>query len=200
MSVAESVASSSVFERQRIEALLARVMPVAKGAEGIACAIVNKVRNVALLGSASALWLTLASALSFNWGLTAAVSMLVPMLVPSLILWKIHGTLRGVVGLPERLVATSDRMFGKYAEYRELHLERQLVSEKKKTKFRELWRTARSMLELKSLGDQGREVWGTMAGAIVMASPVFAIVLAVCVALCLVMVGVAAIVGLVFVL
>lgn len=53
---------------------------------------------------------------------------------------------------------------------------------------------------MKSFGDEGRELWGTLAEAAIMANPVFAIVLFIAMAICLLMVGIAAFFGLAFLL
>jgi hypothetical protein len=185
-------------ERTRLEELVGRAMPIARVADAIASRTVNKVKGVALLGSLAALWLTYVCATTFEVSLTAALALLVPLLIPSLVLWKIYGTLRDVVGLPERLIATTDRLFGKFSEYRRAYAERNTTSAvKTKPKFKDLWRTAATVLELRSLGNEGRELWQTMSGAIVMGTPLFAIVLFATMIICLLLTLIAAIVGLV---
>jgi hypothetical protein len=199
---AAAVVGEAVSERKRFEALIEKVVPVAQAADAIACRIVGKVRTVALVGSLAACWLAYACVSTFELGLAAAVTLLVTLLIPSLILWKIHGTLRGAVGLPQRVTATSEQLFGKFAEYRQLYVERQSATTASKTKprFKQLWGTARELYELKSLGNEGRELWGALAGALVMANPLFAIVLFVAMTICLLMAGIAAFVGLAFLL
>jgi hypothetical protein len=102
--------------------------------------------------------------------------------------------------LPARVIDTFDRLFGKFAEYRHLYAERAAAPARtEKPRFRELWRTARSLFELKALGDEGRDLLLTLGGAIAMTNPLFAAVLFVSMAIAVMITFAAAIVGLAFV-
>lgn len=197
---AEIAADTSTAERQRLKGLIEKVLPVARVADGIARRSVGKVGKVALLGTLAAAWLSCACVMTFAWGLASALTLLIVLMVPSLVLWKIHATLKTVVGLPARMVDTCDRLFGKFTEYRQLYAERGSVPvQSQKPRFKEIWKSTRSLLELKALNDEGREIFTTLGGAVVMTNPLFAIVLFAATTVAMLVIGIAIIVGLAFI-
>ena len=199
MAVDVTAVKSEVAERERFEVLLGKILPVAKVADAIARRSVGKVGAIAWMGMLAAAWLSWACAQTFEWGLAPTLTMLVTLALPSLLLWKIHSMLKSAVGLPARVSDTFDRLFGKFAEYRQLYAERAAApAGAGKPRFRELWRTARSLYELKTLGDEGQELLVTLGGAMAMTNPLFAVVLFVSMIIAMLIVFAAAIVGLAF--
>lgn len=170
-------------------------MPFAKVADALARRTVGKVRTLSLLGLLAAIWLAYACAGAFEWSLGGVLALLLPLVIPAAVLWKIHGMLRSVIGVPQRIANAAARACGKAVEYRELYERREQRGAGAKVGFRELWRTAKSVLELKALADEGQDLVAAIGGALVLANPLFGIVLAVGSVLTLLLVLVAALVG-----
>ena len=179
----------------RLDALLDKVMPFANVADALARRTVGRVRTLALLGLFAAIWLAYACGGAFDWGLGGTLTLFLPLVIPAAVLWRIHGMLRSVIGAPQRIASAAARAYGKAVEYRELYERREQRDVGAKVGFRELWRTATSVLEVKTLTDEGQELVALIGGALVLANPLFGIVLAAGSILTLLLVLVAALVG-----
>ena len=105
------------------------------------------------------------------------------------------------IGLPQRVIDCATALAGKAVEYRQLYDSRgEASAAPPRPKFRELWRTGKSLLEIKALGGEGKQIVSLVAGTLVFANPAFAIVLAGAAGTTVGLVGIAAIIGLAFVL
>jgi hypothetical protein len=184
------------------EAILSKVLPFASAADALARRIVGKVRALALLGFMAALWITIACTDTFKWDLGAALITFLLIALPAAILWKLHGMLRKAIGLPQRLTDRARQLSGKVIELKQAHGSRSRVAsvDAPASGFRQIWRTSRSVLEVKSLGDEAQVVVSDVAGSVVLANPIFAIVLAGTAGITLVLVGVAGVIGLAYLL
>lgn len=201
---ADSSANDSRTKRldtERLDALLQKILPFARAAEAFARRSIGKVRTLAILGVLAALWIAYASAVTFEWELSTLLIVFALSAIPAALLAKIHGMLRAAIGLPQRVVDCANGLAGKAVEYRRLYDSRGTASPvATRPKFRELWRTGKSLVEIKALGDEAREIVSLAGGALVLANPAFAIVLACATGLTVVLVGIAAIVAVAFVL
>jgi hypothetical protein len=184
-----------------VEAALQKVLPFAAAADALARRMVGKVLALAVLGLIASLGITLACVDAFGWGLKAALMIFVVLVVPAAVLWKMHGTLRGVIGLPQRLVDTAGRLVGRAAELKQLYDSRPDVRDIARAApgFRSIWQAGRNLLDAKSLGDEAQAITSEVAGAAVVANPVFAIVLAGASLLAIAQAVVACVVGLVYI-
>jgi len=105
-----------------------------------------------------------------------------------------------VIGVPQRIANTAARAYGKAVEYRELYERRGQRDTVRKVGFRELWQTATSVLEVKALADEGQDLVALVGGALVLANPLFGIVLAAASVSTLLLVLVAALAGVAYVI
>jgi len=194
-----TAAEAATPDRAQLDGLLGKVIPFAKAADALACRTVGKVRTLALLGMVSSLWIAYACTSTFDWRLATTLIVFVPLTIPSAILWKIHGMLSSVVGLPQRIADTAYRLHGKAIEYRELYESRSHPNPiDTKPKFRQLCQTGRSFLEARALTGEAQEIVTLAGGAVALANPVFAIVLACTSAVTLLLISMAAAIGLAY--
>jgi hypothetical protein len=194
----DSPSSTPSADRQQLIALLEKVLPFARTADALARRIVGKVRTLALLGALAALWIVYACVRSFDWSLATALAVFVPVALPAVALWKMHGVLRSTVGLPERIVDTATRMQSKFAEYRQWNESRQASAAEVKPKFRQLWDASKQLLQLKALGDDAQKIASVAGGALVLANPMFAVLLGIAAASTVVVVLIAAVTAFVY--
>lgn len=200
MTASTSTIETAVAERSQIEGLLSRVIPLATTADALARRTVGRIRTVALLGLLSAAWLTYACATRFDWGLASAFVMFTLLAIPTAVLWKMYGMLNAVVGLPQRITDTTTRLYGKTIEYRELYESRgRPGATEGKPKFKQLWQTAKSFLEARALTNEAQEIVTLAGGALVLANPLFGIVLGCTTAVTLLLSAIAGLVGLAYV-
>jgi hypothetical protein len=198
---ATATAETTSSDPTQLESLLGKVIPFARTAEGLARRCVGKVRTLAIFGVLSAVWITYVCAATFDWTLATALAVFVPLIIPSAVLWKLYGMLSSVIGLPQRITDTAGRLYDKAAEHRSMYESRGRVDHNEpKPKFRQLWQTSMSLLEVKALTDETREVVSLAGGALVLANPVFAIVLASVSVITLLLAVIAAVVGLIYLL
>jgi hypothetical protein len=160
---------------------------------------VGKVRTLALLGALAALWIVYACVRTFDWSLVTALAVFVPIVLPAAVLWKMYGVLSSTVGLPERIVSTATRMQGKFVEYRQWYETRLASAGEVKPKFRQLWNASKSLLQLRALGDEAQQIASLAGGALVLANPLFAILLGIAAAVTVIIVLVAAATALIYV-
>jgi hypothetical protein len=193
--VSESSAPSATFDSQRLNALLEKVLPFARAADAVAQRLVGKVRTLAMAGIAAAAWLIYACYTSLGWSWAALLPIVVVLLIAPLMLWRVVLMLHSTIGLPQRITDTANRLLGKANDYRELYNNRAQVVGNAKPTLRQLWSTGKSLLDVKGLSDEAREVVSLAGGALVIANPVFAIVLTIAAAVTALIVLIAVVVG-----
>lgn len=204
MAVEES-AVESVQTKGRIQAALEAVLPYARIADGLARRMVGKVGTIAMLGFVAAGWLATACAMTFDWGLVTALILFFFLVAPAAVLWKIHSVLRSTVGLPQRVVDTANRAYEKSNELRQAHVARASLatadaSSGSRSRFKDLWKAARSVLEIKSLSDEARELVAALGSSIAIANPAFAFALFIAMGISLLLTLIASLVALAFIL
>ena len=196
---ADTHAKGERFDPQRLRAILDKILPAARAVDAMAQRLVGKVRTLALLGLLAAIWLTFACVDTFELGMVSALTIVTLLSIAPAVLWKIYGALRDVVGLPTRMLDTAGRIAGKTTEYRAyLQDATQLPDSPQKPTLRRLWRTGRSILEVKSLGDEAKVLVSQAGGAIVLTNPIFGFVLALASSLALLLALIAGVVALAY--
>jgi hypothetical protein len=189
-----------LVDTERLDAVLQQILPFAETADALARRTLGKVRTLALLGALAALWIAYTSTVTFEWRLPTLLFAFVITAIPAALLTKIHGMLRATIGLPHRIIECATGLAGKAVEHRQVFENRSKTGGAvERPKFRQLWHTGKSLLDLKMLGDEAKEVAALTGGALVLANPIFAIVLACATAATLVLVAIAAIIGLAYV-
>jgi hypothetical protein len=202
MSTESSTTGSPLeLDPQRLDSVIQKVLPFAGVADAFARRSVGKVSTLAMLGLGAAGWLCFACADTFDWSLTTVLIVFPLLAIPGALLWKMQRTLQATIGLPQRIRDTALGMAGKTAEYRDRFARRHpLDPTAQRPGLLQLWRTGKAVLEVKALGDKAQEIVSASAGAMVMANPLFLIVLAGALAAVFVLIGAAGIVGLAYVL
>lgn len=183
-----------------VNAALQKALPFATAADALARRIVGKVRALALIGSLAALGVTFACADTFDWKLPAALVTFALLIVPAAILWKLHGTLLNAVGLPQRLGETAGRLLGKTSELKRFYDGRPDAggTDAPRPGFRQIWRTGKGVFEAKWLDEKVQAIAADVAGAAVVANPVFAILLTGASAVTIALSGLACVIGLAY--
>ncbi len=202
MSIESSAAANGLApDAERLDAVIQKLLPFAGAADAFARRSVGKVRTLAMLGLGAAAWLCFACADTFAWSLKATLIAFALLAIPGAVLWKMQRTLQASIGLPQRIRDTTVAMADKAAEYRERFAKRHpLDPTAQRTGLVQLWRTGKAVLEVKALGDEAREIVSASAGAMVMANPLFLILLGCAMAVVSAMVAAAGLVGLAYVL
>jgi hypothetical protein len=195
MAVSENPAVKATLDSQQLNALLDKVLPFARTAEAVARRLAGKVRTLAVLGVVAAVWLIYACYLTFDLSWTALLPLGVTVLIAPLALLRVVAMLRSVIGLPQRIADTVNRVAGKANEYRELYNSRPQTIAAAKPTLRQLWSTGKSLLEAKGLTDEAKEIASLTGGALAIANPVFAIMLSVTAIVTVLIVMVAAVVA-----
>jgi hypothetical protein len=170
--------------RAELVKLIAKIESFVKTAEAVAERNVGKVRTLALLDLLAAVWLGYASYDSFGWGWAPAFVVFATVAAPALVLWKIHGTLKPMIGLPQRLTDSIAQLYGKAAAYKQQLDDRGDAAaapsgKRSKPRFAELWETGKLIADLKGLSGEAREIALEAGGALVLANPIFPVVLGV---------------------
>ena len=187
------------LDPDRLDAAIQKVLPFASAVDAFARRSVGKVRACALLGLLSAGWTAYACADTFGWSLTTTLIVLGLLAIPGALLWKMQRTLRATIGLPQRIRDTALGMAGKAAEYRERLAKRHpLDPAAEQSGLRRLWRTGKAVLEVKGLGDEAQRIVSASAGALVMANPMFLVLLVGSMAAVLALAGAAGIIALAY--
>jgi hypothetical protein len=202
MSTESPIAGSSFeLDPERLDSVVQKVLPFAGAADAFARRSVGKVRTLAMLGLGAAGWLCFACSDTFDWSLTTALIVFPFLALPGALLWKMQRTLQATIGLPQRIRDTALGMAGKAAEYRERFARRHpLDPTAQRPGLMQLWRTGKAVLEAKALGDEAQEIVSASAGAMVMANPLFLVMLASAMAAVFALIAAAGIVGLAYIL
>jgi hypothetical protein len=183
------------------EAVIEKLLQVARMAEAVALRSNKKVRSLAFGGILSACWLTYYFIHTFALSLPNALWIFVLLAVPGLVLGKMYLTLKGTVGLPQRLLGVIDKIKGKTAEFHQkFESQKQLNPVNSKPRFSDLWRLGKTLFEVKSLSDEAREMVSLLGGATILLNPVFAGIMAVAGAITVLLFITAVITGLLYVL
>lgn len=200
-SPAATVVAASLERPRQLDELLGTIMPFVKVADALARRTVGKVRTLAMIGLLAALWIAYASGNAFGWRAGATLVLFFAIAIPSAVLWKIHGMLSSTIGLPQRTIDTAARVYGMSVEHSARYESRGMLhGTRSKPALREMYRTARSVLELKALTDEAREIVALAGSALVLANPLFGILLLVSAAVTALLALVGAIVGLAYLL
>ena len=187
------------LDPDRLDAVIQKVLPFASAVDAFARRSVGKVRALAMLGLLSAGWTAYACADTFRLSLTTALVVLALLAIPGALLWKMQRTLRTTIGLPQRIRDTALGMAGKAAQYRERFAKRDpLDPAAEQSGLRRLWRTGKAVLEVKALGDEAQQIVSASAGAIVVANPLFLILLVGSIASVFALTGAAGIIALAY--
>jgi hypothetical protein len=162
----------------RLEMVSEKALHIARTAEAVAVRSVKKVQLLFFTSIVSAIWLTYYVAHTFELTLASAFWVLLVFALPPLLLGKLYGTLRRTIGLPQRLCERIDKLKGKTTELGS-KLKTSVSSEPahKAAKLSELWRQGKVLLEVKSLGGEAQEIVTVLGEALVLANPVFAVLL-----------------------
>ena len=163
-----------------------KALAVARTAEAVALRSVNKVRLLFLIGIVAAVWLTYYVAHTFELTVVSASWVLLLFALPPLVLGKLYGTLRRTIGLPQRLRERIESIKGRTAELGD-RVKTSMASESadKAVKFSNLWRQGRVLVELKAFGGEAHEIVSVLGEALILANPVFGVVLLVATAVTL---------------
>jgi hypothetical protein len=166
-----------------VGALIEKVLPYARATDAVARRLVSKVQGLSLCGVASGSWLLYACRQHFelNWPVLVFVGLFI--LAAPLVLLKQATLLRSIIGLPQRLVETGNRIMGKAQEYRHRATAKDEGQESRKPTLRSLWTASRAMLEVKGITDESREIVALAGSAFLVGNPVFAVVLGIASAL-----------------
>ena len=171
-------ASSSKLEPEALDTAVEKALAIARTAEAVALRSVKKVQLLFVIGIVSAIWLAYYVAHSFDLTLVSALWVLLAFALPPLVLGKLYGTLRRTIGLPQRLRERIESIRGKTAELgSRLKTLPSAEPAGKAAKFSQLWRQGKVLLEVKSLGGEAQEVASVLGEALVLANPVFAVLL-----------------------
>ena len=187
---------ASKVDREKLQALLDKLMAFATTAEAVALRLVGKVRTLALIGLGGGLWLTYALTDTFNMGTSLWLAIGAILIAAPLILLKMSGTLQDIVGLPQRITDTANSIMGKAKEARAYYANSQAKTAKpnQRPTLRQLWHSTKWMLGAKALGDDAQRLVGQAAGALVVTNPIFAVVLVIASVLSVLMIAIAVIV------
>jgi hypothetical protein len=192
----EPAVSSARPDAQKLNAVLEKILPFARTAEAIAQRLVGKVKTLALFGTFAAGWLIYACYAAFDLSWAMLLPIAVVILAAPLVLIYAYCLLRATVGLPQRITTTANRTLGKVSEYRELYDSRaQLAVAATKPKLKHLRSVGKTLLEAKGLGDDAMEVVSIASGALAIANPVFAFVLAIASVVTVIIIVAGALVG-----
>lgn len=170
---------------EKIRRLTSKLQAFAGSAEALAVRNVSRVRTLAALDLAAALWLGYYARTVHDWAWPAIVPLVFTASIPAMLLWKINGTLRSVIGLPARLTQQIGRIFG---DLRDAQLQVQGAGEALAggdrsvnglARLAQLRRSAGLIREMRGLGDSARQLLTEAGGALLLTNPVFAILLAV---------------------
>jgi hypothetical protein len=175
---------SAGSNRAELVKLIAKIESFVRTAEAVAERNVGKVRTLAALDLLAAVWLGYAFYNSFDWGWAPAFVVFATVATPALVLWKIHGTLKPMIGLPQRLTGSIARLHDKAAAYKQQLDDRGAAAtvssgQSSKPRFAELWETGKLIAELRGLSGEAREIALEAGSALVLANPIFPIVLGV---------------------
>lgn len=191
-------------DRAELAKLLGRIDSFVRTAESLAQRNVARVRTLAALDLLAALWLGYAFHERFDWGWMPALVVFAVVAAPALVLWKIYRALKPMIGLPQRLADAVARMHGKASAYRQ-QLERRAEpssaasAPRTKPKFAQLWESGRLIADLRGISGEAREIALEAGGALVLANPIFPVVLGVASLLATVVVALGLVVGLAYV-
>lgn len=192
--------SATPLDSERLDAIVQKVLPFASAADAFARRSLGKVRTLAMLGLLAGAWISYACADTFDWRLPTFLIMLPIFALPPALLWKIPRTLHATIGLPQRIHETATRFAGKAAEYRQRYANRHpLDPTAQKPRLKQLWQAGQVMLEVRSMGGEAQEIVSASAGALVLANPLFLVVLGCATATAMVLIGVAAIVAVAYI-
>jgi len=168
------------FDASAREAVGEKLLQIAKMAEAIALRSSRKVRAMFFVGMLSAGWLTYYFIHTFALSLLNALWMILLLALPALVLGKMYLALQKTIGLPQRLLGVVNKIKGKTADFQQkFKTQTQFDAANAKPRFSDLWRLGKALLEVKSLGEEAREIASLLGGASALLNPLFAGVMAV---------------------
>jgi hypothetical protein len=161
-----------VLDDPAMVALGTRLLAAARVAETVAQRSGGKLRLVWLLGLLAAAWLGWRLQARLDLSLPMAAIVLLVLALPALLLRKLQAMLTGVIGLPQRVIATFGEVQGTL-----LQLQQQMLADepviKRRPKLRDLLDFGRAIIEARALGARARGVVGALGGAAFVANPGF---------------------------
>lgn len=171
-------APQSRLDPKTLDAVAEKAFHIARIAEAVALRNVKKIQTLFLIGILVAVWLTYYIARSFELTPVSALWILVVFALPPLVLGKLYGMLRKTIGLPQRLLQAMEKLKGRTAEFEQrLKSRASPQPTDQKAKLSELWRLGKVLLEVRSLGGEAREIASVLGEALILANPVFMVVL-----------------------
>ena len=192
--------SSNLANPKDLSSLLDRLLGFASAAERVAQRWVGKIRKLGSLALLSAVWLTYAIADTFNaytaiWLVVGALLMSVPVL-----LLVMGATLQGIVGLPQRISRSAAEAIdaAKYSQAQVQSMREAAPQSVARPTLRHLWRSYKWLTQARGLSNEAQRLIGEAGGALVIANPVFGIVLVVASVIALAQIGIAAVVGIAY--
>ncbi len=191
----------SALDARALEAIAEKIFRIAQAAEAVALRTVKKVQILCLVGILSAAWLTYYCVQYFQPTLLTGLSIFLVLAVPSALLGISYGKLRNTIGLPQRLLGNLERIKGKTTELQHrLKTAGQANPAIRKGRFSELWQLSKVMLEVKSLGGEASAMASVLGEVLILANPLFAVVMGAAGAIVLLLLLAALGTGLIYVL
>lgn len=160
-----------------LDALSGRLLDAARLAERIAEASVGKVRTLFLLGLLAAVWLGYVFAEAFTMGLPAALTTVLILALPALLMGWVYRMLREAKGLPQRVTEMLGRVKSRAAEVQtRFRADAPGAGNAGGNKLTDLLRVGRVLAEVKALSGEAEEATAAFAGVVMLTNPLFAIV------------------------
>jgi hypothetical protein len=168
------------FDASARAAVVEKLLQIAKMAEAVALRSSRKVRTMFFVGMLSAGWLTYYFIHTFALSLLNALWIFLLLALPALVLGKMYLTLQETIGLPQRLFGVVNKIKGKTADFQQkFRTQTQFNAANSKPRFSDLWSLGKALLEVKSLGEEAREIASLLGGASALLNPLFVGVMAV---------------------
>lgn len=156
------------------EALLRRVLPVARAAAAAARGLAGGLGALTLLALLAAGWLAYLLGTSFNLAGVAAGLIFVLLAVPAFMLGLLYFAMRELIDLPLRMQQVLSKIKGgAQAVHAAAQHPTKLLPQGKVAAVREF---AKLLVELRGLGAEVAEVFAVLRGAALIANPVFALI------------------------
>ena len=186
--------SAQTLSAQAREAVLRRVVPVARAAAAAASALAGGLGLLGLFSALAAGWLAYVLFTRFSLVSGLAVLVLAFLLTPALMLGLLYFALREVMRVPERLRAVLGQLrVGSDVLRAGLVQPRSVIPASKMAALKDF---AKLFWDLRSLGAEVTEVLAVLRGAALIANPAFMVIALVSVAEALILIFVALVVAL----
>lgn len=146
-----------------------KLLRAARISEAIALRTYRKVRNLFFIGVLSCIWLAYYFMYSFELSLRQTALIFLLIVLPPLLIGKLCLVLQEIIGLPDRLLEMIRKVKNQTVSFQ------QKIPDQK-PKLSQLWRLGQVLLEVKSLGDEAREILSLFSAVLILSNPIFAVV------------------------